>query len=263
MEPAGDPAVQPGGAESPQEPEAPPAFHIPAAIKASDAMWLIRQGVEPALKYRDHFGLSITAPTEQVDELATLRRKISNVLSMPVAAQADYSADLAGWQAAEAALCVQLGGSCDAEAASADAVPGAEPRQLSRLHAILGRHLTMAAAEEAALAGHIVDLEAQAIEVQAQIASAHRQSAHQHAANLELEKALRGEIEGLNTATRPVLQAVAAITEREAFAAVEAKLGERMSPTWCAQNGMGGMTVQAASAIFQQLIEATRELDQA
>ena len=166
-------------------------------------------------------------------------------------------------QAAKAAFVVQLAGSCDAEAASADAVPGAETRQLSRLHAILGRHLTMAAAEEAALAGHLVDLEAQAVEVQAQIASAHRQLAHQAAANLELERALRAKIEGLNTATRPVLQAVTAITEREVFAAVETKLGERMSPTWCAQNGMGGLTVQAASAIFQHLIEAARELDQA
>ena len=94
---------------------------------------------------------------------------------MPVADQADYSADLAGWQAAKAALVLQFGGSCVAEAASADAVPGAKPRQLSRLHAILGRHLTMAAAEDAALAGHIVNFEAQAVEVQAQIASAHRQ----------------------------------------------------------------------------------------
>ena len=80
MEPVGDQVVQPAGTDSSQEPEALPALHIPAAIKASDALWLIRQGVEPALKYRDHFGLSITAPTEQKGELATLRRRIRTVL---------------------------------------------------------------------------------------------------------------------------------------------------------------------------------------
>ena len=75
--------------------------------------------------------------------------------------------------------------------------------------------------------------------------------------------ALSTKIAGLNTATRPVLQASAAITEREAYLAVEAKLGQRMSPTWCAQNGVAGLTAQAARAIFQHLLESARELDQA
>ena len=65
----------------------------------------------------------------------------------------------------------------------------------------------MAAAEEAALAGHILDLETQAIEAQAQIASAHRQAVLQQSANHELEAALRCKIEGLHT--KPAVQAAA------------------------------------------------------
>ena len=96
---------------------------------------------------------------------------------MPPEQQADFAADLAGYRVAEAALLEQLGGSVDAVAALADAVPGAETRQLSRLNAILGRHQTLVASEEAEMAAHLVDLEAQAVEAQAQIASAHRQAA--------------------------------------------------------------------------------------
>ena len=104
MDPVVEPAVPPGGADAPPEPEAAPALHIPAAIKANDVKWLIRQGVGPALKYRDHFGLNITAPTEQEEELATIRPKTGNVLVMPPDARADFAVDLAGYKVAEAAL---------------------------------------------------------------------------------------------------------------------------------------------------------------
>ena len=80
------------------------------------------------------------------------------------------------------------------------------------------------------MANHLVDLEAQAVEIQAQIAAAHRQAALQTAANQELESALRLKIEALN-ATRAIHPAAGMITEREAMAAVEAKLRQRMSYT--------------------------------
>ena len=74
--------------------------------------------------------------------------------------------------------------------------------------------------------------------------------------------ALRMKIDALN-ATRATHPAAGMITEREAMAAVGATLGPRMSYTWLAQNGVGGLTAQAARAVFRVFLESVRELDPA
>ena len=96
MEPAAEPAAATGGEDTLAEPEALPAPYVPAAIKAHDAKWLIRLGVGPALKYRVHFSLTVSAPTEQEEELAKVRRKIAKISAMLPKDQADFAAVLAG-----------------------------------------------------------------------------------------------------------------------------------------------------------------------
>ena len=142
MEPAAEPAAEAVGEEAPAEAEETPAPYVPAAIKAHDAKWLIKLGVGPAFKYREHFSLTVSAPTEQGEELAKVRRKLAKISAMLPEDQADFAAVLAGCRQEETALQEQLGSAPDAEAASADAIPGAEPKLLARLNAILGRHQT-------------------------------------------------------------------------------------------------------------------------
>ena len=101
--------------------------------------WLVKLGVATALKYRDAFNLSVTAPTEKEAKLAKVRRNLARFAALPPGEQEDVATLIATCQAEEAAL-EQLGLSVDAEAASADRLPGAEPKQLARINTILARH---------------------------------------------------------------------------------------------------------------------------
>ena len=246
MEGTGEPATE--------EPATAPLF-VPTCLNVHAVRALIRQGVTAVGKYKDHFQIKAAGPTELQHQLAAARRKLAGLQTLDTNLYGSFAADIETSTAEIAALEVKLGTTGEVDTAS-EAAPGVESGLLSKMTLILSKHQKAMAAEEQEHASLVTTLEAQASEIQAQIAEEHKMHTIRHAANQELLIALQTKAYQLGTTPAQPMQAEA--TAEEAKQELQAQLQHKFTPEWLEENGLGHLMEPALQVIFAQYDEVLK-----
>ena len=183
-----------------EENDEPIPLYIPSCLSAPIVKLLVKQGVEAATKFKDHFKIKAVAPSELQQQLATAKYKLSQLLTLD---EAEFATELEVARAERTTLEDRLGTAADLDGMSVDHAPGMETGLLSKMTSILSRHQKAMAREEEEHQQLILGLEAQVAELQMQISTAQRQHLLQSATNEELLVGLQTKVDALTTAPPP------------------------------------------------------------
>ena len=149
----------------------------------------------------------------------------------------------------------KLGAAGEGHTAS-EAAPGVESGILSKMTAILSKHQKVMATEEQEHTLLIAALEAQAAEIQVQVAEEHKLQAARLAANEELLVALQTKADQPSVSVPP-LKASEASAE-EAKQQLHAQLQKKFTHDWLGHQGLGHLTEPALHVLFAQYNEALK-----
>ena len=119
--------------------------YTPSCLSAPIVRLLIKQDVEAALKFKDHFKIKAVGPTELQQQLATAKCKLGQLLTLN---QAAFATEIEVARAEIATLEDRLGTAADMDGMSTDHAPGMESGLLSKMTSILSRHQKAMAREE-------------------------------------------------------------------------------------------------------------------
>ena len=120
-----------------EENDEPIPLYIPSCISAPIVKLLVKQGVEAATKFKDHFKIKAVAPSELQQQFATAKYKLNQLLTLD---QAAFAKELEVAKAEIATLEDRLGTAADFDGLSVDHAPGMETGLLSKMTSILSRH---------------------------------------------------------------------------------------------------------------------------
>lgn len=232
--------------------EATPTLQIPACLSAATVKLLIKEGIEVGLKYKETFKVKTLGQSEMQEQLATQQRRLS---FMETAPPGDFTGEIEVCSAFIKSLEEKLGTATNDDPMSELPAPGEESGLVSKLTNLLSRHQVNMAAEESNYKETITDMEAQIIKLKAGLAQETATAQARNAANEELLAALQAKILTL-TNTHPHVAAAQQLQEESKF---EAAIKQRFQPSWLQQNGLGGITQEAVSAMCTQLMLVLHE----
>ena len=250
----------------PEEEEPTPLFIPTVCTTVHTVRSLIRHGINAANKYKDHFQLKTVGPTDLQEQLATARRKLAGMEASIAAGNLcaeDFATELMIAKAEVTTLEDKLEATGDLDTIT-ETAPGMETGLLSKLSSILSKHEKAMAAEETAHVDTVTSLEAQAAEIQQQLAEEHKMQTIRCAANEELLQDLRVKVELLKTAG-PQSKAAEAKVE-EAHAALQMQVADKFSQRWLEENGLHELPepgVQVLLAQFTAVLQAISPAQQA
>ncbi len=117
-----DPTLQATEGEE-EENDEPIPLYIPSCLLAPIVKLLVKQGVEAATKFKDHFKIKAVAPSELQQQLATSKYKFNQLFTLDHAA---FATELEVARAEIANLEDRLGTAADLDWMSVDHAPGME-----------------------------------------------------------------------------------------------------------------------------------------
>ena len=210
---------------------------------------LIKQGVEAATKFKDHFKIKAVGPSELQQQLATAKFKLGQLLTLD---QAAFATEIEVARAEIATLEDRLGTAADVDGLSVDHAPGMESGLLSKMTAILSRHQKAMAREGEEHQQLVMSLEAQVAELQLQISTAQRQHMLQSATNEELLVAFQVKVDALTTTPPPTNVTEAQSTDAQ----LQQQLGKRLTTEWLQLNGLAGISEASVAALMVEFTGA-------
>ena len=173
---------------------------MPSCLSAPIVKFLIKQGIEAATQYKEHYRLKTVAPSEMQQQLAKAKYRQSQLQTLD---QSAFATELEIAKAEITTLEEKLGTSPDADCMSVDPAPGMESTVLSKLSSTLSRHQKAIAREQEEHVQLVTSLEAQVAEIQLQISTAQRQHIIQSAAKEELLVGIKTEVDALTVTPQP------------------------------------------------------------